>query len=146
MLAQTFSVMGVDISARQIELAQRNVPTARFVQADMTAPDLPPESLDAVVASYSFIHVPRSEHRELFQKIGRWLKPGGILLANFGISNWEEDYVEDWLGAPMFWSSFDADGERAALRSAGFSCSIDQIETEIEDERPLRWMLVFAHT
>src|SRR5271166_5774556 len=60
LLAQSYSVTGVDISARQIELARRNVPTARFIHADMTALDFSPASFDAVVASYSFIHVPRA--------------------------------------------------------------------------------------
>jgi len=139
-------VTGVDISARQIELARRNVPTARFIHADVTALDLPPASFDAVVASFSFIHVPRAEHRALLLKIARWLRPHGLLLANFGIGNCEENYESDWLGAPMFWSSFDADGERAALRSAGFECVVDRVETEIEDGRPIRWLMILAHT
>ena len=66
-------VTGVDISARQIELARAAVPEATFVQADMTALDLAPASLDAVVAFYSLTHVPRADLPQLLavRKHGR---------------------------------------------------------------------------
>ena len=57
-LARGRRVTGVDLSARQLELARANVPEATFLQADMTALDLPAASLDAVVAFYSLTHVP----------------------------------------------------------------------------------------
>jgi len=144
LLAETFDVTGVDISARQVDLARRNVPTGRFINTDIVAVDFPPATFDAAVGSYSIIHVPRAEHGALFRKIARWLKPGGLLLANFGIGNCEIDYEEDWLGVPMFWSSFDLRGERAALAAAGFEPLIDRIETELEDGRPHRWLVVLA--
>lgn len=143
-LAEDFDVTGVDISARQVELARRNVPTARFIHGDVTALDFAPASFDAAVASYSLFHIPRGEHRTLFRLVARWLHPGGILLANFGIGNREVEYDEDWLGAPLFWSSFDAEGERAALASAGFELPLDSVETVIEDGRPHRFLLVVA--
>jgi SAM-dependent methyltransferase len=145
-LAETFEVTGVDISARQVELARRNVPNARFINADIVGVDFPRASFDAAVGSYSFIHVPRAQHEALFRKIFGWLRPTGVLLANFGIGNCEVDYDDDWLGVPMFWSSFDADGTRAALRRAGFELLIDRIETESEDGRPHQWLLILANT
>jgi hypothetical protein len=96
------------------------------------------------VGSYSFIHVPRSEHEAVLRKIARWLKPRGLLLANFGIRNREVDYDENWRGVPMFWSSFDLEGAYAALASGGFELLIDRVETEIEDDRPHRWLMVLA--
>src|SRR5258708_3388788 len=84
MLAETFDVTGVDISTHQIELARRNVPSARFINGDIAALEFPSAVFDAAVASYSFIHVPRVEHESLFRKIAGWLRPGGLLLANFG--------------------------------------------------------------
>ena len=66
------------------------------------------------------------------------------MLANFGVGNREVDHDEDWLGAPLFWSSFDAEGERMAIRSAGFELTVDSIETIIEDGHPHRFLLVLA--
>jgi ubiquinone/menaquinone biosynthesis C-methylase UbiE len=143
-LSESFDVTGVDIAARQIELARRNVPTARFVHGDVTALGFAAESFHAVVASYSLFHVPRAEHQEVFRLIAGWLRPGGIMLANFGIGNHEVDYSEDWLGAPLFWSSFDADGEITAIASAGLEPQLTAIETIVEDGRLHPFLLVLA--
>src|SRR5687768_13505829 len=58
-LAKRFTVTGVDISARSIELARKNVPGATFLHADMASITFPPAAFDAVVAFYSIIHLPR---------------------------------------------------------------------------------------
>src|SRR4026208_1130477 len=58
-LAEDRDVTGVDISARQIELARENVPAATFVHSDMTTLEFEAASFDAVVAFYSLTHVPR---------------------------------------------------------------------------------------
>jgi cyclopropane fatty-acyl-phospholipid synthase-like methyltransferase len=68
-LARRFAVTGVDVSARQLELASRHIPAANFVKVDMTDLDFAPESFDAVVAFHSIIHVPRVEHPALLGKI-----------------------------------------------------------------------------
>src|SRR5690349_18225515 len=57
-LAERFAVTGVDISPRQITRARANMPTATFVQADMTALTFPPASFAAVTAFYAITHVP----------------------------------------------------------------------------------------
>ena len=121
-LARRFAATGVDLSARQLELARRHVPGATFRQADMTAVDFPPASFGAVAACYSIIHVPREEHPALAGRIARWLRPGGRFLANWAIAAWEGE-ERDWLGwgAPMWWSHHDADTNLALLRRAGFT-------------------------
>jgi ubiquinone/menaquinone biosynthesis C-methylase UbiE len=80
-LAERFAVTGVDISARQVRLAQQNVPVAKFICTDMTHLEFPPESFDAVTAFYSIIHVPRQEQPKLLRDIAMWLRPGGLLVA-----------------------------------------------------------------
>lgn len=45
-----FSVVGIDCSAQQIEMARRNVPKAEFVHADMNAVTFAPRSSHAVAA------------------------------------------------------------------------------------------------
>ena len=121
-LAQRFAVTGVDLSARQLELARRHVPAASFFKADMTDLSLAPETFDAVVALHSIIHVPRAEHPGLLGKIRRWLKPGGAFLATWALGEWEgeESDWEGW-GAPMRWSHHDGETSLKLLRSAGFA-------------------------
>ncbi len=124
------AVTGVDFSARQLELARRLVPAANLLQADMTDLDFPPASFDAVVAFYSIIHVPRTEHPALLGKIHRWLRPGGAFLATWALGAWEGE-KEDWegWGAPMRWSHYGEEANLKMLREAGFEVASAEART-----------------
>jgi 2-polyprenyl-3-methyl-5-hydroxy-6-metoxy-1,4-benzoquinol methylase len=116
-----FAVTGVDVSAKQLELARTNVPGGTFLKADMTEWVFAPESFEAVVAFHSIIHVPRTEHPTLLESIHRWLEPGGALLATMTVVDYEgrdEDW-EGW-GAPMVWSHYGRNANVAMLQEAGF--------------------------
>ena len=67
-LAVGRQLTGVDVSAEQIRRARENVPSASFVQADLTTVDRPAASLDAVVAFYALTHVPRERLPGLFTR------------------------------------------------------------------------------
>jgi 2-polyprenyl-3-methyl-5-hydroxy-6-metoxy-1,4-benzoquinol methylase len=116
-----FAVTGVDVSAKQLELARTYVPDGTFIKADMTEVVFGPESFDAVVAFHSIIHVPRIEHTTLLESIHRWLEPGGALLATMTVTDYEgrEENWEGW-GAPMVWSHYDRNANVTMLRDAGF--------------------------
>jgi len=116
-----FAVTGVDVSAKQLELARTNVPEGTFLKADITEVVFAPESFEAVLAFHSIIHVPRTERPTLLESIHRWLKPGGSLLATMALADYEgrdEDW-EGW-GAPMVWSHYGRNANVAMLREAGF--------------------------
>jgi SAM-dependent methyltransferase len=147
MLAERHAYTGVDISPVQVERARRNVPGATFVEADYTRLELPPESFDAVVAILTITHVPREEHAELLRRVFSWLRPGGYLLASFGVSDLAGDVDDDWLGAPMFFSHFDAETNRALLQEAGFELIVDEVIEQDEGEYGIaRFLWVLAQT
>jgi SAM-dependent methyltransferase len=119
-LAARHELVGVDISERQLERARRLVPEARYLRADATEVDFEPESFDAVVSLFLFGHVPRTKQRPLLERIFGWLAPGGRLLVTLGTANADDEVEADWLGAPMFFASYDEEWNRRALESAGF--------------------------
>jgi SAM-dependent methyltransferase len=143
LLAESGAVAGVDLSASQLKLASQRVPRARFIRADMAALALRPASFDAVTALYSIAHVPRGQHGSLFRSIATWLRPGGHLLAALGCGD-DEGTVEDWLGAPMFFSSHDAQTNRRLLAGAGLTLLVDQVVTMQEPEGPATFQWVIA--
>src|SRR6266446_2530431 len=112
-------VLGVDFSAVQLRRAQRLVPAARLVQADMTALQLRPASADAVVSFYALIHVPLADQRVLFPRIRAWLRPGGYFLAIVGAGRWTG--TERYLGADMFWDQADTDTYLRWFQAAGLT-------------------------
>ncbi len=143
-LAQRFCVTGVDISERQIELARENVPGARFIRADATGLELPANSLDAVVAFYSLIHIPRTEQPELVGSIVSWLRPGGLFVAALGTRSVEADLAADFLGAQMYWSGFDGPANRRMIQDAGLEIVRAREETEIEFGEAITFLWIVA--
>jgi cyclopropane fatty-acyl-phospholipid synthase-like methyltransferase len=78
------------------------------------------ESVDAVVSLFMLGHVPRAKQRPLLERIFDWLVPGGWLLSTLGIADTDDEVEPDWLGAPMFFASYDEEWNRQALEAAGF--------------------------
>ncbi len=113
---RNLDVLGLDISAVQIERARKLVPGATFQQADMVTWEHAPASFDAVVSFYALIHVPLQDQRNLLPKIRRWLRPDGYLLAIVGFERWTG--IEEYFGAEMFWDHADRETYLAWLTEA----------------------------
>ena len=134
---------GVDISAEQLRRAQELVPSGSFVKADYTKLEFPRSSVDAVVALYTFGHVPLDELPGLLSRIASWLRPGGHLLATAG-SRAHPDGVYDWLGVPMFFSGFDVDTNLGLLSEACLELLEHEVvcQDEGDEGKPcFLWML-----
>ena len=143
LLAPGRQYTGVDISAEQLRRAQELVPSGSFVKADYTTLDFPPSSVDAVVALYTFGHVPLDELPGLLSRIASWLRPGGHLLATAG-SRAHPDGVYDWLGVPMFFSGFDVDTNLRLLSEAGLELLEHEVvcQDEGDEGKPcFLWLL-----
>jgi ubiquinone/menaquinone biosynthesis C-methylase UbiE len=141
-LAGRFDVMGVDLSAEQLRLAATRLPEAKLVHGDFSELAFEDESFDAVTALYSITHVPRDRHAALFARVARWLRPGGLFLASLGARG-GEDWLGEWLGVEMFFSSHDAPTNRQLLRHAGFRLVLDEVVAiqEPEGEATFLWAL-----
>ena len=144
LLARHFKLTCVDISPRSIELARQNLPSAEFVATDMTTAVFPASSFDAVAAFYSIIHVPRVELASLFKRVFDWLRPGGLLVATMNGSDTPGSFEDDWLGARMFWSGYDARTTRRLIEDAGFRVESFTLETAEEDGEPTSFWWVVA--
>ncbi len=138
------NLIGVDISPEQIRMAKTNVPGGRFLHEDMTELAFEPCSFDAVIAFYSITHVPRDEHLVLLSRIETWLTPGGLLLASFGVTDLEGWHEDDWLGAPNFFSQFDAPTNLNLLRDAGFQIEQQKIVAQDEQGEDAQFLWVTA--
>ncbi len=130
-LSERFDTVGVDISSGQIELARRNVASGTFLLCDMCSLPFKPASFDAIVASYSIIHVPRDQHEPLLGDLRGLLRPGGRLLATLGHRAWEGS-ERDWLGlgAEMWLSHFGAEAYLAMFERLDFAL----VESSIVDD------------
>jgi hypothetical protein len=91
-------------------------------------------------SAYALIHMPLEEQPSLLCRIGRWLRPGGWLLATTGHRAWTG--TEDgWLGgeAPMWWSHADAASYRVWIEQAGLAVAAQEVVPEADGMHALFW-------
>lgn len=118
-------VTGIDISETMLKMARKNVPEADFMNKDMTELDFDDNMFDGIISVYALFHVPKQEHKQVFQNFYRILKSGGILLINTGIS--ESEGVSSFFGVPMFWSNNSPEKTMKEVKDSGFSIILDGI-------------------
>jgi ubiquinone/menaquinone biosynthesis C-methylase UbiE len=122
-------VTGVDISAVMCAIATRNVPAARFTQADVMSLGPADGPYDAVVAFFSFLNLPRHGIPGGLGLVRRLLVPGGL----FSLAMVESD-IDDvpipFLGGLLRVSGYLRDELRSEVEAAGF---------RVEDETALSY-------
>jgi len=119
-----WQVTGVDFSRQMLELAARYVPQMQSVFSDMRDIHFKPNQFDAITAVYSLFHVPRADHRALFDRIFRFLKPGGRFLFTYATKQYTgqdtfEGYM-DFMGEQLFYSHKTPQELHADLKDTGF--------------------------
>jgi SAM-dependent methyltransferase len=101
--------VGVDISKRQIERAKELAPQATYIRDDYLRTNEDP--YDIITAFYSIIHIDRTLHKRVFEKVYNQLSNRGIAVVIVGHEEWD-GYEENWLGvegAKMYWSHYAVD-------------------------------------
>jgi 2-polyprenyl-3-methyl-5-hydroxy-6-metoxy-1,4-benzoquinol methylase len=74
-------VVGIDISAKSIEIARLKNPACEFLKMDFHAIDQSIGCFDGVLASGSLIHVEPERMSGVLSSIRNLLRPGGVLAA-----------------------------------------------------------------
>jgi SAM-dependent methyltransferase len=140
-------VTGNDLSTSQLDLARRNLlgyaDRLTLAEGDMFALSFPDRSFDAVTGFYSIIHLPREEQTQLVKKIASWLKPGGLLLANFAVDISKATVMERWLDEEkgwMYWSSWGEAGSVKMLEEAGLEILFRETK-QITGDANFVWLL-----
>ena len=133
LLSEHHAVVGVDLSAGQLGIARRLAPRASLVQADLVELALRPSSVDAVVSFYALGHLPSEAHVPLIERVGSWLRPGGLFLTSAPLTP-GDDVDPDWLGVPMSFGGIGPGATLAAVEAAGMTVEDAQVVGEDEGE------------
>lgn len=134
-----YSVTGVDIAEKHVELARGNVPEADFIQGDFFDQEFEQNSFDAIVSFYAIFHIPREQHSKLFEKMRAWVKDGGVILVTMGPEDMDR-HEGEIKGAEMVWSSYSPERSKDIIEEAGFSI----LESYIEDWREEHHLWILA--
>jgi SAM-dependent methyltransferase len=141
-LVRRAGVVALDRSAVQLSLTRANAPQALLVRADMADVAFEPGSFDAVVAFWTLIHVQRDLHASVLSNVHGWLRPEGLFAGTLGTSDSPEDLEEDFFGARMSWSHFDAETNRRLVAGAGFD--VEQADEVFDEGEWALWVIARA--
>ena len=131
-----YLVTGYDLSEEMLPIARQEVPNASFELTAIEDLRLNPSSVDLVVSFFAIIHVDRALHEELYARIYSWLRGGGAALLSLGAEDNPNQQSDDWHGAPMAWSHFDAETNLALLARTGFELRWHEVD-DFGDEKHL---------
>jgi SAM-dependent methyltransferase len=122
-------VVANDYSEKQISLAKLNAPKAEFIHGDMTRLEFRPEAFNAVLAFYSFFHLPRESHEAMIGKCYNWLKEDGLLLFTYS-AHAEEGIFPVFLGEQSYFSSFGCERILEIVESQGFEIIQQEVRAQ----------------
>ncbi|MBA4389119.1 MAG: hypothetical protein C0404_14195 [Verrucomicrobia bacterium] len=126
LVSRGFAIVGLDFSARMLELARKNVPEAAYELADIST-WTPVGRFDGVIAWDSTFHLPPEQHVPVLGKIHGALNLGGLLMMTYGGRKGQ-------VSSTMFGQTF----QHFALASEEYSAALQQfgfnvIFTEVDD-------------
>ncbi len=140
LLSKGFSVVGVDISDRCIELASKYNPDMIFKRNDIARMEFESNYFDGIIAYYSIIHTPKSMVIFLFKELYRVLKPKGYLLVAVKAGTGEV-LMNQLIGleAEIYFSLFTQEEIEEYFGNTGFKLDFiekrDPYDFEIKSER-----------
>lgn len=128
-------VTGIDLSVNMVDQARNKCPDAVVKKGDMRAMPFKDSDFDGLIASYSIIHLKKTEMPQVFAEFNRVLLPKGYLFIGFQAGA----PVEKWVNEPSdpsveyFLNICNIHEIRNLLEQAGFKV-LDVFERPFESE------------
>src|ERR1044072_4725551 len=132
MIDAGMSLVGVDESAKMLELAQRQAPGGEYRHGDLR--DLPDElgQFDAVAAFFALLMLPRKDIPPLLSRCRELLRGPRLLCLGMVISDLDM-FPISFLGAPTFVTAYPPADLRELVTDAGYEV-LDLQEIEVQAE------------
>lgn len=123
-----FEVIGVDFSAKMIELARQNASSCSFHVMDIEKLAFAPESFHGIWANCALLHVPKQNIPSVLDKMRIILKPKGVLYLSVKQNHIDEFFGADsrYGGLEKYWSFYEPDELVKLLNEAKFQ--IEDVE------------------
>ena len=117
LLAQGYTVTGVDSSETMLLMARQNFPEQTWLQADIRQFNLA-QKFDAILAWDSFFHLTQDDQRHMFAQFARHAKLGTVLMFTSGPEHGEA--IGELFGEPLYHASLSSEEYRHLLAQYGF--------------------------
>lgn len=121
LIAEGFTVAGVDVSARMVELARQRHPGIDIHHADVCEWTFP-GTYDLISAWDSIWHVPLGDQARLLRKILAALNPKGVCIFTMGGVDRPEEITDTYMGPRVYYGSLGIPGTLALVAESGCIC------------------------
>ena len=132
LIADGFQVTGIDSSPRLIAHAALDLPSGRFIQADMRRLDLG-QTFAGVLAWHSLVHLSPDDQRQTLPRLLAHAAPRATVLFSSGAGLGHA--MGTWRGEPLYHGSLDPQDYRTALTHAGF-----HVDHDVQSEDGGAWL------
>ncbi len=95
LIAKGHSVIGLDYTKKMVQIAKKTAKKATILFGDMRRANFPKGKFDAILLSYSLIHIPKKDVPLLIQKIYTWLRSQGLLYVGIQAGRSAEVFVRE---------------------------------------------------
>ncbi len=119
--SEGFSVEGVDISEKMINLARKRHPNIVFHHQDICEWEIK-ETYDFITAWDSIWHIPLSQQEKVLKKLVSSLNRDGVLIFSFGGTNEQGDHTDNFMGPEVYYSTLGTNGFLNLLINLGCIC------------------------
>jgi len=116
-----FTVEGLDLSERMLELARRRHPDVTFHRADICDWQLP-RAYDFISAWDSIWHVPLRHQEQVLRKILAGLSPGGVAVFTLGGTEGPSETTNCHMGPPMYHATIGIPRTLEQIADTGSLC------------------------
>ena len=104
---KSLQITGVDLSEEMVKLASANVPSGRFYCQDIRQAEFVAGSFDAIVLSFSIVHLKEAEADKLLRQAISWTKRNGHLFVSFMSGKVAGFEQTSFSRQPIFFNYFD---------------------------------------
>ncbi|HIH13286.1 TPA: class I SAM-dependent methyltransferase [Candidatus Woesearchaeota archaeon] len=138
---QGFDVTGIDFTEKFIEIAEKIVPKAKFIEMDMRDLNFKDEEFDGIWCCAAFLHIPKSQAGKTLEGFRRVLKNRGLLYLCVKQGQGEKMVSKaEYLGNAKFYAFYQEDEFKKLIQNAGFSI----IKSSVNERKDNIWINVFA--
>jgi 2-polyprenyl-3-methyl-5-hydroxy-6-metoxy-1,4-benzoquinol methylase len=143
-------VTGIDFSESFIDIAQKEVPQAKFLVMDVNNIDKLEESFDGIFMQAVLLHIPKKDIEDILRKAVSTLNPNGLVYIAVkekiegGVD--EEVKVDDDYGYEYerFFSYFTIDELRKYFKDVGLEMIYEDMKPPSRTARKSNWVQVIG--
>jgi ubiquinone/menaquinone biosynthesis C-methylase UbiE len=117
-----FNVTGIDLSAKLLEIAKKEVPRANFLLMDIRDLRFMENSFSGIWASASLLHIPKIDIQKTLDSLRAVLKKNGVIYISLkeGTGEYFEADMRYGKDALKYWSYYSPNEARSIIKKVGF--------------------------